>query len=577
MVPRFVHLTLTVTGMLLASLLWTVAAAQTADTTDTVDTADTTDTVDTTDTTDTVDTTDTTDTVDTTDTTDTVDTTDTTDSVDTADTTDTVDTADTTLGAGNGYGKVGYAHITGVIDRMRHRYLDRVIDDANELDLDTLIMHIDTDGGEVLHAREMFKRVLDQKREGMRMIAFVDFRAISAGAMITYAHEEIYISETASIGDIGVIFISREGEMKYAPEKVETVIRTLLVQAAEQRGWNRALLLKMTARNQTLYRVHHEDGSQSYVIEDDLPDFLVQHPEIDKEDDRQLVVYRGEDRLLTLTGREAIELGMATGVAEDVDSLYEKLAIEPSSVVDLSPKPFEITAWALATFAPLLAGIAFLLIMFELKTPGVGWFAVIGALCGALFLISQYYLDMAENLEVVLLVAGVALLAVEMFTMIGGGFIGLAGGLLAFTGLIMLFLPNELEFDFTDSRFLDALGDAAANSLLSVGVAALGLVGFIALAPRSRWHQTLTMRSEVGATSAGKIESQADTMVGRTVTVREMLRPSGTLEVDGTDYSARAEHGAFVAAGVEVEIVEVRLGELVVRALVNEPGESAIE
>ena len=134
------------------------------------------------------------------------------------------------------YGKVGYAHMTGVIDRMRHRYLDRVIEDSRAQDLDTVILHIDTDGGEVSHAREMFKQVLDQTREGIRMIAYVDFRAISAGALITYAHDAVYISETASIGDIGVIFISREGEMKYAPEKIETIIRTLLVQAAEQRG-----------------------------------------------------------------------------------------------------------------------------------------------------------------------------------------------------------------------------------------------------------------------------------------------------------------------------------------------------
>ena len=49
----------------------------------------------------------------------------------------------------------------------------------------------------------------------------------------------MYLSETASIGDIGVVFQSPEGEIKYAPEKFETVVRTLLVQAAEQRGWNR--------------------------------------------------------------------------------------------------------------------------------------------------------------------------------------------------------------------------------------------------------------------------------------------------------------------------------------------------
>ena len=83
--------------------------------------------------------------------------------------------------------------------------------------------------------REMFKRVVSQAKDGPKMIAFVDFRAISAGAMISYAHEEIYISSGASIGDIGVVFVSREGEIKYAPEKIETVIRSLLTQAADLR------------------------------------------------------------------------------------------------------------------------------------------------------------------------------------------------------------------------------------------------------------------------------------------------------------------------------------------------------
>ena len=71
----------------------------------------------------------------------------------------------------------------------------------------------------------------------------MDFRAISAGALVSYAHDAIYISESASIGDIGVIFISSDGEIKYAPEKIETVVRSQLAQAAEVRGWDRALLL----------------------------------------------------------------------------------------------------------------------------------------------------------------------------------------------------------------------------------------------------------------------------------------------------------------------------------------------
>ena len=465
------------------------------------------------------------------------------------------------------YGSVGYAHITGPIDRMRHRYLERVVQVAREQSLDTVILHIDTDGGEVSHAREMFKVVIDQMRDGPRMIAYVDFRAISAGAMIAYAHGSIYMSETSSIGDIGVIFISKEGEIKYAPEKIETVVRTLLVQAAEQHGWDRALLLKMTARNQKLYRVIHPDGGSEYVIEDDLPDFLVNHPEIDKEDDSQLVLYRGEDRLLTLTGKEAVGLGMATGIAADVDALYAELGIDAGAVIDLSPGAAETTAWYLATVAPMLAGLAFLFILLELKTPGVGWWAIIGGAFAALFLLAQYYLDMAENIEVVLVALGIVLLAAEFLTMVGGGLIGIAGGLLTFTGLLLLFLPNELEFDFSDSTFMDALGDAAINTFITLGVMSAGLLGLIAILPRTSIPDRLAVHRVISGTSAGTIEQHPDSVTGRTGVAREGLRPSGTIVIEGEDHSARAEHGTYIPAGTEVRVIAVQFGELVVRPL----------
>ena len=163
-----------------------------------------------------------------------------------------------------------------------------------------------------------------------------------------------------------MIFRKPDGEISYAPEKIETVVRTLLVQASEQRGWNRGLLLKMTARNQKLYRITLADGAVEYVIEDDLPDFYAAHPDVDRADDQQVVLYRGEDRLLTLTGVEALALGMATGHANDLDDLYRQLDIDKASVVDLAPTSSEKIAWKLSTFAPVLAGLALLFIMFEM-------------------------------------------------------------------------------------------------------------------------------------------------------------------------------------------------------------------
>ena len=65
--------------------------------------------------------------------------------------------------------------IDDIIDRFSDRYLARVIEQARAQDIDTLLVRIDTDGGEVLHARSMFKRILDLESDGIRTVAFVDF------------------------------------------------------------------------------------------------------------------------------------------------------------------------------------------------------------------------------------------------------------------------------------------------------------------------------------------------------------------------------------------------------------------
>jgi len=472
------------------------------------------------------------------------------------------------------YGTVGYIAIDDIIDRFSDRYLARVIEQAQTEDVDTLLVRIDTDGGEVHHARTMFKRILDLEAEGIRTVAFVDFRAISAGALIAYAHEEVYISETASIGDIGVVFQTPEGEIKYAPEKFETVVRTLLVQAAEQRGWNRGMLLKMTAHKQSLYRVTLPGGSVDYVIEDDLPEFLARHPGIDRDDPNQVLVYRGPDRLLTLTGLEAVKFGMASGNVADLDAMHERLGVPADEIVDLSPRGTERAAWALSRFAPALAGLAVLFLLFELKTPGVGLWAGLAALLGTGFLLAQYSLDLMENFELLLIVIGLGLVAVEMFTMAGGGLLAALGAATGFTGLVLAFLPNELTFDFDDPIFLDALGDAAFGGAMSVGIVAAGTVLAIRYLPRSTaLHRRIAVEGAVTATSAGDIEARTAALLGARGEATEALHPSGTVRIGTESIRARAEHGAYIAHGSVVEVVSVEFGEVVVRAAaeVDEP------
>ena len=464
------------------------------------------------------------------------------------------------------YGAVGYAEIDDVIDRFQDRYLARVIERARIEGVDTLLVRIDTDGGEVHHARTMFKRILDLEAAGIRTVAFVDFRAISAGALIAYAHEEVYLSETASIGDIGVVFQSPEGRIEYAPEKIETVIRTLLAQAAEQRGWSRGMLLKMTAHKQSLYRITLPDAAVEYVIEDDLPEFLARHPDLDRDDPKQVIVYRGPDRLLTLTGREAARLGMASGNAADLDAMHERLGVPADGVVDLSPRGMERAAWALSRFAPVLAGLALLFLFFELKTPGVGLWAGLAALLGAGFLLAQYSLDLMENFELLLIAIGIGLVAVEALTMAGGGLLAAAGAGVGLTGLVLAFLPNELAFDLDDALFREALADAALSAATAAGIVAAGVVLAVRYLPRLSLHRRIAVEGAVTATSAGDLEARAAALLGRRAETTEALHPTGTVRIGGEPVRARAEHGAYIAAGTAVAVVAVEFGEIVVRA-----------
>ena len=474
--------------------------------------------------------------------------------------------ADGPAPAATDYGAVGYAEIDDVIDRFQDRYLARAVEQARAEGVDTLLVRIDTDGGEVHYARTMFKRILDLEAAGIRTVAFVDFRAISAGALIAYAHEEVYLAETASIGDVGVVFQSPEGEIKYAPEKIETVVRTLLAQAAEQRGWSRGLLLKMTAHKQTLYRATLPDGTVEYVIEDDLPEFLARHPGLDRDDPKQVIVYRGPGRLLTLTGREAATLGMASGNAADLDAMRAHLGVSAEEVVDLSPRGTERVAWALSRFAPILAGLAVLFLMFELKTPGVGLWAGLAALLGAGFLLTQYSLDLIQNFELVLIAIGAGLVAVEVLTMAGGGLLAAAGAGVGLIGLVLAFLPNEFAFDLDDTLFLEALADAALSAATAGGIVAAGAMLAIRYLPRTALHRRLAAEGAVTATSTGTLEAQAATLVGRRGEAAEPLHPNGIVRIGGEAIRARAEHGTWIERGAAVEVVSIEFGEVVVRA-----------
>jgi len=459
--------------------------------------------------------------------------------------------------------RIAYVKIDGAIDPGKAAYYRRALDAAIAAKVDAVVVHLTTPGGRVDSAEIIAKTALGIPDDGPLMVAFVDHSSYSAGSLIAYSHKRIYLTEVATIGDIGVIMMSADGKMEYGPEKIESVIRTLLRSSAQKNGWNEAKLVKMTARNQDLYRFELKDGP-AWVIEDDLPRFLAAHPEVK---DEQKVLILGEDRLLSYTAKEALADGMASGLVKDLDGLYRELGGDPATVLNLAPSRTEELSWTLGGYAPLLAALAVLFIIMELKTPGIGIWATLAGICGVLFFICQFYLELASFPEVILVLLGLVAVGLELFLIPTGGWLALSGAVLGLFGLVLAFMPDASQFSPDTPGWSSNLLDALVSSMFAMLVASGGVVTLILSLPRLAVMRKLASTAEITATSASDAATAVTSFanVGGQAVARSDLTPNGYIMHAGRELSAAAQNGEFIKAGTPVEIVGMRFGEAIVR------------
>ncbi|MEK7413902.1 MAG: hypothetical protein AAB263_11360 [Planctomycetota bacterium] len=468
---------------------------------------------------------------------------------------------------------VAVVPIEGVIDPHRAGQFERALDKALAGKPDFIVIRLDTPGGRLDSAMEMLQRELKIDGQGTKLIAFVKGEAFSAGALLSFGCSRIYMTKEGYLGDIGVIFQSQDPAepIKYAPEKMETVVRTLLRQCGSHHGWDQAKLQKMTARNQELWQINLE-AKPTFVIEDDLPRFLSEHKDVERKDGKLLrgtdvvgFMVAGKDRLLTYSATEAVEAGMATALVKDIDDVYRALGADPAQVRSFEPTQNELFAETLGGWAPILAALALLCVVMEFKMPAGGLWLIGAAAFGGLFLICQYWLALAGAPEIILILLGVAAIIVDVFVFPTGGMVAIIGLIAVAGGLILAFVPDNIQFNPSADGWGSAIGYALTQSILALVVMTIGIVVAIAALPKTRAMQRLASETAVDGTSAGAVEAEARGLVGTRVRARTALRPSGYVTVNNHDVSATTEHGELIEAGDEVVIIEARFGEMIVK------------
>lgn len=418
--------------------------------------------------------------------------------------------------------KVMVMEIKSEIDPRMMRYVTLALEHAEKTNADYIIVDMDTYGGVLTDAKDIVDKIMNVKKP---IWVFVNSDAASAGALISIACDSIYMAPGASIGAATVV----EGAGgNAAPDKYQSYMRSIMRSTAETNGRDPRIAEGMV--------------DQDLVIEG----------------------VKEEGKVITFTTEEALKHGYCEAKVESIEEILKRNKIDNYEI-----ERFKLSATEkiIAFFLnPFISGLLILVIIggiyFELQTPGIGFplFAAVIAL--VLYLVPYYLNGLAEYWEILALLAGLILLAVEIFILPGFGVAGVLG--IAFTvgSLILIMLNNDFfNFDFVPlgdivvAMFATLGGISGSVLLLFLGGARLSQTRAF-----SRIALTDTQQAEKGYTST----THSANLQGKVGTAFTVLRPSGKVMIDDVVYDAFTR-GEYLEQGDPVEVISTESSTLRVR------------
>lgn len=414
--------------------------------------------------------------------------------------------------------------VTGTIELGLAPFVARAIREAEESGAAAVILDIDTPGGRIDAAWEIIDDIRDAD---VPVYAYVNRRALSAGAMIGLAAEGLYMRPGSTIGAATPV----DGQGTKASEKMVSAMRSEFRALAEERGFDPR-------------------------IGEAMVDESVEVPG---------VVDAG--RLLTLTTEEAIELDVATGIVADYPALLATVGLGDGRSIDMRPNWAEAIVRFLTNpvIAPFLLSLGFLGLIIEVKTPTFGLAGGIGLFCLAAFFGARLIVNLAGMEELLLLGAGVALLAAEMFVIPGVGIAGVLGTF-AVLGSVTLSMIGSFP---TMGDVTSAVG-LVAVSILVAGVLVFALVRHL---PHSRSMKGILLQDATSRETGYISAPDRQDLIGAIGLTTTDLRPSGTAEF-GDERIDVVTEGPFLEAGVPVKILHAEGYRHVVREVTETGHES---
>ena len=267
-------------------------------------------------------------------------------------------------------------------------------------------------------------------------------------------------------------------------------------------------------------------------------------------------------KLLTLSGKEAKEIGLAEGTPVSRDEFLRVSGMEGKKIKEIFPNFGERLAGLLtnSTVASLLFSLGILGIIFELSMPGWGISGTIGVVLLFLFFAGKYFGGLVEWVDLLLFLLGSTLLMVEIFLIPGFGITGIAGILLILASLYLSLVKHP--FPRTPVEW-HLLREVFYSLSLSGAVLILGFLVFLKYLPRTPLFSHLALFTSLGKEKFSSFPDYSH-LAGKRGKAISPIRPVGKAEIEEKIFDVISE-GEFIEQGEIVEVVKTEGPRIVVR------------
>ncbi|WP_420892308.1 NfeD family protein [Pseudobacillus badius] len=396
------------------------------------------------------------------------------------------------------------------VEKGLYAFMERSFEEAAENGAQLIVLDIHTPGGAVDAAGEIGK-LLDET--DIRTVAFINDRALSAGAFISLHTDAIYMVPNGQIGAAAII--DQQGNM--ADKKAQSYWRSAMKSAAQTNGLDPKYAIAMADP------------------EVNLPEYGA-----------------GKGELLTFSAKEALETGYSKATVRELKQVLQHEKAGEAQVIEVEESWAEKVARFVTNpiVVPILLSLASLGLVLELYSPGFGLPGSVGLASLLLFFYGHLVAGLAGYESVLLFIIGAVLVVAELF--LPGGIAGILG----FSGLAGSILLAGDNVKWMGVSLVIAMAISITAMILMVKV----------FGKKMKFFKKMILNDATNTESGYVSNVNRSELLGKTGITKTPFRPSGTMMMEKERIDAVSE-GGFIAPGKEVVVVKVEGARIVVREI----------